>query len=79
MPVIDSTAVATIEGFVRNAQRRGATVYIAGAKPPIRRALMTHGVRPPRVRFRSTAWEAIAAVRMKKDGAAEAEPLPATA
>jgi SulP family sulfate permease len=78
VPVIDSTAAATIEGFVRKAHRHGAAVYIAGAKPPIRRALLTHGVRPPRVRFRSAVPEAIAAARAKVDGP-EAEPLPASA
>lgn len=59
--VLDSTAAATIEGFVRKAHRRGAAVYIAGAGKPIRRLLLTHGVRPPRVRFRTTVADAVAA------------------
>lgn len=63
VPVLDSTAATTIEGFVRKAERRGAAVYIAGARPPIRRVLLTHGVRPPRVRFRSTLDGAVAAAR----------------
>jgi SulP family sulfate permease len=75
VPVLDSTAAATIEGFVRKAHRRGAAVWIAGARQPIRRALLTHGVRPPRVRFRSTVPEAIAAVRAKGEPTAP-EPLP---
>lgn len=61
VPVLDSTAAATIEGFVRKAHRAGAAVYIAGARPPIRRTLLLHGVRPPRVRFRAGLAEAVAA------------------
>jgi SulP family sulfate permease len=49
--VIDSTAAATIEGFVRKARRHGAAVYVAGAPPAARRMLLTQGVRPPDVFF----------------------------
>ena len=35
VPVLDSTAAATIEGFVRKAHRRGAAVWIAGARRSI--------------------------------------------
>jgi SulP family sulfate permease len=67
VPVFDSTAAATIEGFVRKAQQHGVAVYIAGAKPSIRRALLTHGVRPPRVRFKSAVSDAVAAARAKAE------------
>ncbi|ACL56548.1 SulP family inorganic anion transporter [Methylobacterium nodulans] len=59
VPLLDSTAAATIEGFARKAGRQGATVTVAGARPPIRRVLLTHGVRPPQVRFRSSVAEAV--------------------
>jgi SulP family sulfate permease len=59
VPMLDSTAAITIEGFVRKAHGKGASVYITGAQRPIRRALLTHGVRPPRVKFRSTVADAI--------------------
>ncbi|GAA0586305.1 SulP family inorganic anion transporter [Craurococcus roseus] len=65
VPVLDSTAATTIEGFVRKAHRAGAAVYIAGARPPIRRALLLHGVRPPRVRFRTGLAEAVEAARAR--------------
>ncbi len=52
VPFLDSTAAAAIEGFVRKARRHDAAVYIAGARPGIVRTLLTHGVRPPGVRFR---------------------------
>jgi SulP family sulfate permease len=57
--VIDSTAAATMQGFARNARRHGASVEIAGARPAVRRALLTHGVRPPLVRFRASVDEAL--------------------
>ena len=63
VPVIDSTAAATIEGFARKAVRHGAAVYVASAKPAVRRVLLVHGARPPLVRFRSTVTEAMAAAR----------------
>jgi SulP family sulfate permease len=63
VPVIDSTAAATIEGFARKARREGAVVYIAGARRPILRALLVHGVRPPLVRFKADPAEALAAAR----------------
>jgi SulP family sulfate permease len=78
VPVIDSTAAATIGGFVRKAQRHQAAVYIAGARPPIRRVLLTHGVRPPRVQFRRNIADALRAANAVADTPA-AEPLPATA
>jgi sulfate permease, SulP family len=43
--VIDSTAAATIEGFVRKARRNDTLVYISGAEPGTRRMLLMHGVR----------------------------------
>jgi SulP family sulfate permease len=61
VPIIDSTAAATLEGFVRKAHRHGATVYFAGARSAIRRTLLAHGLRPPRVRFKATLNDALAA------------------
>jgi SulP family sulfate permease len=60
VPVVDSTAAATIDGFVRKANRHGAKVIISGARPAVRRVLLTHRVRPPRVRFRASLSDAIA-------------------
>jgi SulP family sulfate permease len=83
VPVLDSTAAATVEGFVRKAHRHGAIVFIAGARPPIRRVLLFHGVRPPRVRFRTGLAEAVAAARARArngaDGPTEDSPEAATA
>jgi sulfate permease, SulP family len=61
VPVIDSTAAATIEGFVRKAERNGAAVFITGAVSSVQQALMNHDLRPPRVEFRATVAEALSA------------------
>lgn len=75
VPVIDSTAAATIEGFARKAKRQGATVTIAGARRPILRALLAHGVRPPLVRFKADAAEALTAARQSaRDSGSTAAP-----
>lgn len=63
VPVLDSTGAATIEGFTRKARKQGAAVYISGAARPIRRILLTHGVRPPHVRFRKTLDDAVSMAR----------------
>jgi SulP family sulfate permease len=65
VPVIDSTAAATIEGFLRKAERQGVRVYISGAQRPIRHTLLTQGVRPPRVRYKTTIADAIASAHAK--------------
>ena len=61
--VLDSTAAATLHGFVRQARGRGAAVFIAGARPGITRVLRAHGLCEPSVRFSVTAAEAVAAGR----------------
>jgi sulfate permease, SulP family len=63
VPVIDSTAAATIEGFARKARRSGASVYVTGARRAMRRILLTHGVRPPQVRFKAKLADALASAR----------------
>jgi sulfate permease, SulP family len=67
VPVLDSTAAATIEGFVRKAARHNAAVYIAGARKAVRRVLLVHGVRPPRVRYRPTLPDALASAHRKQE------------
>jgi SulP family sulfate permease len=68
VPVLDSTAAATIAGFARDARRHGAAVFVSGARPVVRRLLLMHGVRPPEVRFRTTISRAVAAARRSIDG-----------
>lgn len=63
VPILDSTGAATIEGFVRKAHHQGATVHIGGASPSVRRVLLIHGMRPPRVRFKRTLTDAVTSAR----------------
>jgi SulP family sulfate permease len=67
VPVIDSTAVATIDGFVRKTERSGARVIISGAAPSIAQALASHGLCPPRVEFQPSVAEALAAIAPAAD------------
>ncbi len=77
--LLDSTAAATLDGFVGKAVRQGAVVYATGVTKPVRRALMTHGVRAPRVKFRSDIPAALKFARRLLDatsGGGEKARLP---
>ena len=77
VPVIDSTAAATIEGFARKARRNQALVYVAGADPAVRRILLTHGARRPLVRFKAELADAVASARQELE-ASTADKTPAS-
>jgi sulfate permease, SulP family len=49
VPLIDATAAATIEGFVRKARRQHVAIVLSSARPEVLAALRTHGVRGPNV------------------------------
>jgi sulfate permease, SulP family len=76
--VIDSTAAATIEGFVRKARRNDTLVYISGAEPGTRRMLLMHGVRPPQVHFAAKVESAMAAARARIKAQASAGRMAAS-
>jgi len=69
VPVLDSSAAATIEGLVRKARAEGVTLYVSGARSAIRRTLLAHGVRPPLVRFKSDVRDAVASAHAALDAA----------
>lgn len=77
--VLDSTAAATIRGFVRKAARHGSAVYVAGARPPVRRALLSHGVRPPEARFKLSLDDAVRTARAKAQLARVRDPEASSA
>jgi SulP family sulfate permease len=60
VPLIDSTAAATIGGFAKRAAKHGSAIYITGARPAVEQALMAHGLRPPLVCFKTTVEQASA-------------------
>ncbi len=58
--MLDSSAAATLEGFVRQSVRRHTRIYFAGARAPVRLALQMHGIRQPPVRFVASLEAAVA-------------------
>jgi SulP family sulfate permease len=57
VPFLDSTAANVIKGIAEKARRRGVRVALTltGTSQPVRRALLTHGARPPLMAgFRAT-------------------------
>ena len=60
VPFLDSTAANAMSRVAAKAKRQGIRLFITGASPAVRRALLTHGVRPPRAKYRETIARAIA-------------------
>jgi sulfate permease, SulP family len=67
VPFLDSTAANAISRVATKAERQGIRLFITGASPTVRRALLTHGVRPPRARYRETIARAIADIKGHRD------------
>jgi SulP family sulfate permease len=65
VPLLDSSGAATLDTFVNKARRHGAIVYVVGAARPIRRTLLSHGLRRPHVRYKATAAEAVASAHSR--------------
>src|SRR4051812_9381181 len=68
VPFLDSTAANVLGRVAAKAHRQGIRLFITGASPAVRRALLTHGVTPPRARYRETIARAVADI---KGGAAQ--------
>jgi sulfate permease, SulP family len=67
VPFLDSTAANAMSRVATKARRQGIRLFITGASPTVRRALLTHGVRPPRARYRETIARAIADIKTPRD------------
>jgi SulP family sulfate permease len=65
VPMLDSTAATTIAAFAEKAHRGGTQVLVCGASPPVRHALLQHGVRRPLARFMPNLEDAVAAAHTK--------------
>ena len=76
--LVDSSAAHMIEGLAHKARRRGVTVYLTGTTTELRREFLTHGARPPLVRYAPTVEAALEAARRRgwiaDAGAAQAAP-----
>ncbi len=71
VPFVDSTAANVIEGAMHKARRAGVRLFITGASPELRRMLMTHGVRPPLVRYKASIAGALQQIRNESVQAAQ--------
>jgi SulP family sulfate permease len=63
VPFLDSTAANAMGRVATKARRQGIRLFITGASPAVRRALLTYGVSPPRARFRETVARAVADIK----------------
>ncbi|BAR58772.1 sulfate transporter [Bradyrhizobium diazoefficiens] len=62
VPFLDSTAANVLGRVAAKAHRQGIRLFITGASPAVRRALLTHGV-PPRARYRVAIARAVADIK----------------
>jgi SulP family sulfate permease len=78
VPFLDSTAANVLGRVAAKAQRQGIRLFITGASPAVRRALLTHGVSPRRACYRQTIERAVADIKAAP-GATESagQPPPA--
>jgi SulP family sulfate permease len=74
VPFLDSTAANAIKGIAEKARRRGVRVILTGTSQPVRRALLTHGARPPLVKYRPDIADAVAEIKARAARPAAAEP-----
>jgi SulP family sulfate permease len=63
VPFLDSTAANAMSRVAAKAKRQRIKLFITGASPAVRRELLTHGVRPPLVRYRETIARAVADIK----------------
>jgi SulP family sulfate permease len=72
VPFLDSTAANAMSRVAARARRQGIRLFITGASPAVRRALLTHGVRPPNARYRETIARAVADIKSRPEKMADA-------
>ena len=63
VPVLDSTAAATIEAFVRKAEQHNVKICLTGGRAAVMDILLAHGLHPPRVALNDDIPAGIAAMR----------------
>lgn len=66
VPFLDSTAANAMSRVAAKTERQGIQLFITGTSPTVRRALLTHGVRPPRARYRETIARAVADIKEQR-------------
>jgi SulP family sulfate permease len=78
VPFLDSTAANAMGRVAAKAKRQGIRLFITGASPTVRRVLLTHGVSPPRAKYRETIARAVADIKGRRENTSAApDSLPA--
>ncbi|HML30945.1 MAG TPA: STAS domain-containing protein, partial [Hyphomicrobium sp.] len=66
VPLVDSTAARTLEGFAHKLTRSGTKLYFTSANRNVRRTLLAAGLRTPLVHYASQIEDAVASGRNGK-------------
>ncbi|WNV08527.1 SulP family inorganic anion transporter [Tardiphaga sp. 709] len=69
VPFLDSTAANAIKGIAEKAKRQGVRVILTGTSQGVRRALLTHGARPPLVKYRADVAAAVSEIKTRRAAA----------
>ncbi|MGM4932025.1 SulP family inorganic anion transporter [Tardiphaga sp. 619_E2_N8_5] len=69
VPFLDSTAANAIKGIAEKAKRQGVRVILTGTSQGVRRALLTHGARPPLVKYRADVAVAVSEIKIRRAAA----------
>jgi SulP family sulfate permease len=77
VPFLDSTAANAMSRVAAKAMRQGIRLFITGASPTVRRVLLTHGVSPPRAKYRETIARAVADIKGARETPAGEPEEPA--
>jgi SulP family sulfate permease len=76
VPFLDSTAANAMSRVAAKTERQGIRLIITGASPTVRRALLTHGVKPPRAKYRETIARAVADIKEQRRNSSAATDGP---
>ncbi|MFA5899138.1 MAG: SulP family inorganic anion transporter [Hyphomicrobium sp.] len=76
VPIVDSTAAKTLEGFVHKLRGAGTSVYFTSARKAVRRTLLQAGLRRPIVNYAPNIDDAVA---MSRTAQAATKMTPTTA
>jgi SulP family sulfate permease len=63
VPLVDSTAAKSLEGFVHKLHGAGVRVFFTSARPGVRRTLLKAGLRTPVVTYAQSISDAVASAR----------------
>jgi len=63
VPLVDSTAAKSLEGFVHQLEGAGTKVYFTAARPNVRRALLSAGLRSPHVHYAPSIQDVVDAAQ----------------